>query len=190
MRFVPERSQLLGRIRLFAVYLFIAGLVALSRPTPALLGLGAAFALAGESVRVWAAGHLRKSVELATAGPYAHTQNPLYLGRLLILTGLGLAARAPHHLNLLALAIGYGIFFLYYMPRKLRVEGARLAGLHGETFDRYNRAVPVLFPSLRPYAGRARVPWSFGRMVRNQEPLVAAGLLLAFGVLAWRCSLP
>jgi protein-S-isoprenylcysteine O-methyltransferase Ste14 len=183
---VPERSRFLGHLRLAAVYLFIAALVILARPTCALLVAGAILAALGEAVRLWAAGHLHKSVRLATAGPYAYTQNPLYLGRLLILTGLGLAARSEWGLNYIALAVGYLVFFLYYIPRKLRVEGDRLARIHGDAYEAYRRTVPILIPSPRPFRGEdAR--WSFRQMVRNQEPLVLAGVALVFGFLAWKC---
>src|SRR5439155_14709097 len=110
-RHVRERSKVLGWIRLALVYAFIAALVYLSRPTPALFRIGAALALLGEAIRIWAAGHLTKSVRLVTSGPYGYTQNPLYLGRLLILTGLAIAARTEAYLNLVALAAGYVVFF-------------------------------------------------------------------------------
>jgi protein-S-isoprenylcysteine O-methyltransferase Ste14 len=182
---VPKRSKILGRLRLAAVYCFIAALVILARPTPALLAAGAVLALLGEAVRMWAAGHLHKSVLLATSGPYARTQNPLYLGRLLILTGLGLAARNPWGINYAALLVGYAIFFFYYIPRKLRVEGGRLARIHGEAYDQYRRSVPILFPALKRYPGDG-ARWSAAQMVRNQEPLVLSGLLVTFGFLYWK----
>lgn len=184
---MPERNRVLGYIRLAGVYLFIAVLVILSRPTPALLLFGALLAAVGEAIRLWAAGHLQKSVRLATSGPYAYTQNPLYLGRLLILTGLGLAARDPWGLNLIALGVGYAIFFFYYIPRKLRVEGNRLARIHGSSYETYRDSVPILIPSFRRFPGD-QTAWSFSRMVGNQEPLVLAGLAVAFGFLAWRCG--
>ncbi len=186
---LPTRSKILGRIRLLAVYAFIAALVWICRPTPALVAAGAAFALAGESLRLWAAGHLTKSVRLITSGPYAYTQNPLYLGRLLILTGLGIAARIDGYLNLVLLLAGYAVFFFYYIPRKLRVEGGRLARLHGPAFEEYRRSVPILVPSLRRYQG-GNDPWSFRLMVRNQEPLVLAGIVLALGLLIWKGARP
>jgi len=186
---VTKRSRILGWIRLAAVYAFIAALVTLSRPTPALLAAGAALALTGEAIRIWAAGHLTKSVRLVTSGPYAYTQNPLYLGRLLILTGLAIAARTPGYLNLIALALGYSVFFFYYIPRKLRVEGGRLALLHGAAFEEYHRSVPILVPRLRRHGG-GREGWSFDLMVANQEPLVLTGLVLVFAVLAWKTAHP
>lgn len=182
---MTERSKGLGRIRLVLVYLFVAALVILSRPTPALLIAGAVLAITGEAIRLWAAGHLTKSVRLITSGPYARTQNPLYLGRLLILTGIAIAARNEGYLNLIALAVGYAVFFFYYIPRKLRVEGGRLARLHGQAFEEYNRSVPILFPAWRRRTD-GRDPWSFSLMVHNQEPLVLAGVTLVFVLLAWK----
>jgi protein-S-isoprenylcysteine O-methyltransferase Ste14 len=184
-----ERNRILGRIRLAAVYGFIAILVYLARPTPALLAAGASLALLGEAIRIWAAGHLTKSVRLVTSGPYAYTQNPLYLGRLLILTGLAIAAPMPGHLNLLALAVGYSVFFFYYIPRKLRVEGGRLARLHGAAFEEYHRTVPILIPRLRRRPGGME-RWSFSLMVANQEPLVLTGIVLVLAILGWKTAHP
>jgi len=184
-----ERSKALGRIRLAAVYAFIAALIWISRPIPALVAAGAAFVLLGEGLRLWAAGHLTKSVRLITSGPYAYTQNPLYLGRLLILTGLGIAARIDGYLNLVLLVAGYAVFFFYYIPRKLRVEGGRLARLHGAAFEQYRRSVPILLPALTRYPG-GNEPWSFGLMVRNQEPLVLTGIILVLGILIWKSAHP
>jgi len=186
---VTERSRTLGRIRLAAVYVFIAVLIDVSRPTRASLLAGATLTLIGEAIRIWAAGHLTKSVRLVTSGPYAYTQNPLYLGRLLILTGLAIAARTEGYLNLLALALGYAVFFFYYLPRKLRVEGGRLARLHGAAFEEYHRKVPILLPGLRRYPGGVQA-WSLRLMVRNQEPLVMSGIALVLAVLVWKADRP
>jgi protein-S-isoprenylcysteine O-methyltransferase Ste14 len=185
---MQERSTVLGRVRLAAMYAFIGALLILSRPDRLQLAVGAVFVAIGEGIRMWAAGHLVKSTRLITSGPYAYTQNPLYLGRLLILTGLAIAARAPFYLNLWALAAGYAVFFLYYMPRKVRVEGARLADLHGQAFEIYHGSVPVLFPRLRRHPSSESTPWSFRLMVRNQEPLVLAGLLVVMATLAWKAG--
>jgi protein-S-isoprenylcysteine O-methyltransferase Ste14 len=186
---MQERNKRLGQLRLAALYAFVIGLVISSRPTPLTVTVGAICILLGEGVRFWAAGHLEKSVRLVTSGPYAHTQSPLYLGRLLILTGLGVAARHEAYLNLLALVAGYAIFFLYYMPRKVRVEGDRLARLHGSAYEEYRRRVPILFPSLKAYPGDG-LRWSFRQMVRNQEPFVILGLATTIGYLCWKTLQP
>jgi protein-S-isoprenylcysteine O-methyltransferase Ste14 len=180
-----QRSKVLGYIRLAGVYLFVGFLIWVSRPTPILFYCGALIVIAGETVRMWAAGHLIKSLELIDSGPYAYTQNPLYLGRLLILTGFCIMARNTYYLNWVALILGYLVFFFYYIPRKLRVEGGRLQKMHGEAWLRYNAAVPILVPSLTRYPGKT-VPWSFQRALRNQELLVLLGILLVLAFFAWK----
>jgi protein-S-isoprenylcysteine O-methyltransferase Ste14 len=187
---MAERSRVLGQLRLAIVYLFIAALVLVSKPTPQVFAIGLLLAATGEAFRIWAAGHLVKSVRLITSGPYAHTQNPLYLGRLLILTGVAIAARSDQFINLVALVIGYAVFFLYYIPRKIRVEGGRLARLHGAEFEAYHKSVPMLFPSLRRYPAADRTPWSLRLMVSNQEPFVLAGLVLVFVLFGWKVAHP
>lgn len=179
------RSKLLGHVRLGFVYLFVALLVAFSRPTPLLFFLGTILVVAGEVLRIWASGHLVKSVELIDSGPYAFTQNPLYLGRLLILTGFCVMARSRYFLNWIALVLGYAVFFGYYIPRKLRVEGARLQKMHGGAFLHYRASVPILFPSFTRYPGK-QTRWSLSRAVGNQEYLVATGVAVALGLFAWK----
>lgn len=180
-----QRSKILGCIRLAFLYFFVSCLVWLSRPAPRLFAVGTLLVVLGEAVRIWAAGHLVKSVELVDSGPYAYTQNPLYLGRLLILTGFCIMARSRYGLNWIALGLGYAVFFGYYMPRKLRVEGTRLQKMHGEAFLRYSTAVPILFPTLTRYPGKGD-HWSFDRAVKNQEFQVLTGVLLVLGLFAWR----
>lgn len=179
-------NRTLGLIRLVAVYALVAALLWWAEPTPLGVTIGALFVAAGEAVRFWAAGHLRKTVELITSGPYRYTRNPLYLGRLLIFTGLAIMARLPFQLNWVVLVAGLAVFFGYYLPRKERIEPARLRATHGEAYDRYFRAVPALFPQPRPYAEGSDGAWSSERMRRNREHWMVAGLALITLFLLWR----
>lgn len=174
----------MGIARVASTYLFVGALVLLSKPTLALVAIGALFVATGESVRVWAAGHLLKSQELAVSGPYRYTQNPLYLGRFLILTGCCIMANLPIRvsgvripLNLLVLLGSYAIFFLYYLPRKIRVEGSRLREIHGAAWQDYFRSVPILFPRLTPHGQNVR-SWDPARMKRNREHWMLAGVAI------------
>ncbi len=170
-------NRVLARLRLAATFLLVAVLVGFARPTPASVTVGFAIAAVGEAIRFWAAGHLLKTQELATSGPYRYTRNPLYLGRLLIFTGLCAMCLLPHGLNWLVLLCGYAAFFGYYLPRKERVEPARLRAIHGEAYERYRRAVPALLPSLKPYPDRSGLGWSSDRMMRNREPWMVVALV-------------
>ncbi len=172
--------------RLGSVYLLIALLAALSKPTPLSVTAGFAVMVLGEALRFWAAGHLLKTEELVTSGPYRFTRNPLYLGRLLIFAGLCAMARLPYGTNWLVLAAGCAVFFGYYLRRKERVEPARLRERHGEAFERYYRAVPALFPMLHPYPEGVSAGWSSDRMLRNREHWMVIGVLLVSLVFLWR----
>jgi len=182
----PGYNRALGVLRLVAVFALVAVLVYFAEPTPLGVTVGFLFAAAGEAVRFWAAGHLLKTKELITSGPYRFTRNPLYLGRLLIFTGVGIMTTLPYRANWIVLVVGYVVFLGYYMPRKERVEPARLREAHGEAYDRYFKAVPALFPTLRPYAGAAGVAWSSDRMLRNREQWWIVAILAITLYLLWK----
>ncbi len=179
-----ERAK--GRLRVLGAWGLVAAPIVFARPSFAWIAAGAPLVVAGEAVRLWAAGHLLKTVEFVTAGPYRYTRNPLYLGRLLIFSGLCVMARLPFGLNGLVLLTGWAIFFGYYLPRKERVEPARLRAAHGDAYDRYHRAVPSLFPALVPYPAAQRRPWSGARCLANREPWMVLALALALLWLAGR----
>ena len=130
---MSQRSPL-GIARVVVVYLFVAALVWISQPTPLLVAIGLPFVVTGEAVRFWAAGHLLKSKELAVSGPYRYTQNPLYLGRFLILTGFCLMAYLPVRVSGIAIP---GTFWssrsatasFFYPAPQGPIEGSRLAEL-------------------------------------------------------------
>ena len=154
-----KRNAFLGQVRLVSFFLLLGWLVWASQPTPGvfLLGLGPVFL--GEALRFWAAGHLLKSRELVTSGPYAYTQNPLYLGRIFLYSGFCIMARLPHALNLVVLAAGIAVFAFYYIPRKIRVEGKRLAKRHGDNWVAYHEEMPILFPRFTRYQGAGAERW-------------------------------
>lgn len=179
-------NRALGGVRLIATFAFVVALVVLAKPRPVEVAVGFVIAAAGEAIRFWAAGHLLKTKELITSGPYRYTRNPLYLGRLLILTGLCVMCRLPYFANWILLGIGLAVFLFYYMPRKERVEPARLRAVHGDAYDRYFKAVPALIPTLRPYATTSNLGWSSDRMVRNREAWMVVGILAITLFLLWR----
>lgn len=161
-------------IRKLAVYAGAAIFFVIARPTPLLFACGATLAIAGEALRVWACGHLRKNRTVVQSGPYAHVKNPLYLGTFLILMGVVLASSdpVPGSTNRLVVTafvpFVLGVFFFYYLPHKFRVEGGRLRRLFGEEWTKYDRAVPGFIPSPWPRVSAAG-SWSAEAFRANHE---------------------
>ena len=162
-----------------------AGIVVLvlARPTPLSLALGLPLAALGEALRLWASGHIEKTRELATGGPYARTRNPLYLGSLLMALGAAVAAASPW------VALAVALYLLAFYPSVVREEADFLARKFGTDYATWAGAVPLFLPRLTPAGPRAsRFDWA--RVRANREwrtalavPLIAV-LLLARGLLA------
>jgi protein-S-isoprenylcysteine O-methyltransferase Ste14 len=181
-----EYNRVLGVVRLAGLFAIIVLLIAFAKPTAVSVAAGFVFVALGESIRFWSSGLLLKTKELMTAGPYRYTRNPLYLGRFLILTGVVIMVNLPNGLGWAALVAGWAWFLGVYMRRKERVEPARLRAEHGEAYERYFRAVPALFPTLRPYRDFTPARWSSARMVHNREYFMVIGLLGITAYLLWR----
>lgn len=175
-------------LRLTLLYAALVVLAALSRPSAISVGVGAIFVLLGEAIRIWAAGHLFKTRELITSGPYRYSRNPLYLGRLLLLTGLCVMAWFSPLVNGSLLVVGWALFFAYYMRRKERIEPERLERLHGEAYREYRKAIPALFPTLSPWPDTGE-RWRRERFLQNREHLTAIGMLLVVVVFAGKVAL-
>jgi protein-S-isoprenylcysteine O-methyltransferase Ste14 len=167
--------------RTMPIYLAIAVLVLFASPTPHSLLIGLALATAGEALRIWAAGHLRKTKEVTTSGPYAYVKNPLYLGTLLIMIGFCTMAR-----NLPLLIVGLAVFVIYYAPFKKRREGGRLAEKFGEAWTAYDRAVPDYLPRFTPYPQRKEQAWDLPLFFENSEDGTLIAVMLGVAALGLR----
>jgi protein-S-isoprenylcysteine O-methyltransferase Ste14 len=151
-----------------------------SRPRPSTLVIGGAIALPGLLLRAWATGHLRKNDALAITGPYAYTRNPLYFGSFLI--GLGFTVAAGR----LVLGIVFAALFLGIYVPVMRVESATLAGLFGESYQGYLKAVPLFLPRLSPYRDGTKNIARFDAALykRYREYNATIGLVIAWALLA------
>ena len=145
----------------------------LARPTARSLRIGLPMALLGQALRIWAAGHLEKSREVTSSGPYRFTRHPLYLGSSLM--GLGLVLAANHW----AVGLLIGAYLSVTLWLAIRTEEAYLKASFGDAYDRY--AVGAL-----PAVSRR---FSLARAIRNKEYRAPVGLLIVSLWLLWR-SLP
>ncbi|MGH7363803.1 MAG: methyltransferase family protein [Candidatus Methylomirabilales bacterium] len=135
---------------------------------------GVLLVCAGEGLRLWAAGHLRKDEVLTTGGPYAFVRNPLYIGSLTIAIGFTLMLRSL--LLLVPLLAG---FALAYRAETRREEKA-LRQKFGTAFDQYRQAVPPWIPYLPRYPEGSQEPFRWRRVLRNREYNAVFGILLLF----------
>ena len=161
-------TRLLARWRVFLGFVFAAIVMWLATPTRNSLLFGAAIAVIGECLRLWAAGHLEKSREVTRSGPYRHTRHPLYLGSSII--GVGIAV-ASHHLVVAAMVVAY---MLLTLTAAMRSEEAHLREKFGDAYDAYaeKRAAPM------------DRPFSWPRAIGNREHHTMIGLATGLALLA------
>jgi len=158
-------------------------LIVMARPTPMLLIVGGMLVLLGEAGRRWSSGHIDKNAELATAGPYAHTRNPLYVANLLLMIGFCVMSGILW-VSVLALLA----FAMIYRP-VIREEAAHMDKLFGDDYKRWSTEVPLFFPRLTP-APRQRGSFSWALVIQHREHRNAAafipGILLFALIYYWR----
>jgi protein-S-isoprenylcysteine O-methyltransferase Ste14 len=154
-------SRLLARWRVSLGFVLAAAVIWLATPTAESLAIGSLIAACGEALRVWAAGHLEKSMEVTRSGPYRFTRHPLYLGSSLIGVGLGVAA---HHVLLGLLIL---VYLVTTLTAAMRSEEAHLREKFGDAYDAYaeQRAAPM------------ERGFSWSRALRNREHHTVAGLM-------------
>ncbi len=120
----------------------LAGIIAI-----ALLGGGSVwlfYASANALKKNWSIdARMRPDHRLVRAGPYARLRHPIYLGLLLFM--LALAVAAGHFVQLLVAVPLY----LWGTAIRMRVEEKLLADTFGADFDDYRRTVPALIPGWR-----------------------------------------
>ena len=173
-----------ARWRVRLGYVLAVVVLWLARPTPLSLLLGFIVGAFGLAIRAYAAGYLHKQEILTTAGPYAYTRNPLYLGSSILAAG---AAIATHSWWAAALVL---IYFALVYRMVMRREEMELRAKHGAAFDAYAAKVPLFFPDLGATAEKdasgARFSWA--QYKKNHEYEAAFGFLLLLCILGviWR----
>jgi protein-S-isoprenylcysteine O-methyltransferase Ste14 len=160
--------RLLTRYRVVLGGLMAALTLWLARPTAASLLLGALAATAGQALRLWAAGHIEKSREVTSSGPYRYLRHPLYAGSALVGLGVAIAGRQPW------LAAAIVVYLVATLVAAMRAEEAHLREKFGEAYDRY--AARLAPPSTRRF--------SWDRAWHNREHHALAGLVVGLALLA------
>ena len=171
------KKRFLQRIRVPLGFLFIGLFLFFADPEPMFFQIGVPISIIGLLVRAWAAGHIRKNVEITISGPYAYTRNPLYLGSLLMCVGACIGA------GVWWLGVIFILVFLsIYLP-VMRVEAEDLSQFFPETFPEYAANVPLLFPRLSAWK-KSEMRFDSALFLKYREYRASIGLVFVWVVLA------
>ena len=162
--------QVLTRLRVPLGFAAAVIAMALAQPTVRSWWAGAAVAVLGELLRVWAAGHIEKSREITQSGPYRFVRHPLYLGSALLGAGFLIAAR---HLGVTLLTL---LYLSLTLTAAARSEEAHLDEKFEGAYSNYRSGtVPAVTRT-----------FSWSRVATNREYQAAAGLVAVFAFLYLR----
>ncbi len=163
--------RLLARRRVPIGFITAVIVLWLARPTRSSLAIGAMLGACGEALRIWAAGHLEKSREVTTSGPYRFVRHPLYVGSSIMGAGVAVAANS---VAIAVLVLGY---LAVTLTAAIRTEEAHLTEKFGNDYPDYRNG--------RVSDARR---FSLARAMRNREYRALAGFLAVLAVLAWKAS--
>ncbi len=165
-------AEALARRRVPLGFVFAIGVLWLARPTGATLTAGAGIAAVGEGLRIWAAGHLNKSREVTSSGPYRWFAHPLYVGSSIMGVGLAVATGSLPDAVLIAIYLGATL------SAAISREEAFLRRTFGDGYDRYRRSGVV----------DATRRFSLAQALANREYRALIGLGVAILLLALKAT--
>jgi protein-S-isoprenylcysteine O-methyltransferase Ste14 len=161
-----------ARFRVTLGFLLAVFVLWLAAPTRWSIAMGLPVAVAGESIRIWAAGHLNKSREVTRSGPYRFVAHPLYLGSSILGAGLVIAA---HSVPVAALIAAY---LAITMTSAIRSEEQFLRRVFRDAYDEYRHTGIV---------DRER-RFSLARAMANREYRAVAGAVVVLLLLVWKAT--
>ena len=160
---------------------FVSGVLVLvlAQPTGRSLAAGMSIAALGEAIRIWAAGHLRKSREVTVSGPYRWVAHPLYVGSAVMGAGLAIAsARVP-------VAVLIAAYLAATLTAAIKSEEAFLRRTFGDQYELYRSGVAA---KRRERRAASRRSFSLDQAIANREYRAVAGLGIAILLLIWKAT--
>jgi protein-S-isoprenylcysteine O-methyltransferase Ste14 len=169
-------SSFLARARVTLGFVFGAIVLWFAEPTRNTIAIGVAIALVGEGIRIWAAGHLNKSREVSTSGPYSWMAHPLYVGSSVM--GIGLAVASDRAITAVLIAT----YLAVTLAAAIKTEEAFLRRTFGDSYDRYRRtsATSIATESLRRF--------SVTQAIVNREHHAVLGFAIAVLLLVLKAT--
>jgi protein-S-isoprenylcysteine O-methyltransferase Ste14 len=164
--------EFLARFRVALGWVCAPLVLILANPSIESVVVGATVGAVGEGIRIWAAGHLYKSREVTSSGPYCYFAHPLYVGSSIMGAGLALASA-----NLVAAAL-IALYLVVTLRAAIRNEEAFLRRTFGEQYDLYKQQRVV---------NRSR-RFSAAQVIANREYRAAVGLVAAMMLLVLKAT--
>lgn len=174
---MSDTGRLLFKLRSLTPIPLILVLIYFAGPTFVSTLLGSLLLAFGEWLRLWAVGYaggatrarsLGAARDLVTSGPYAYVRNPIYLGNLLLSTGVCVIANV--YWMILLLLVGYVVQYLPIVGS----EEAYLRTTCGSAYHAYYDAVPRFLPRPRRYANPSTHEFSLSRAFRSEKRTLTA----------------
>lgn len=185
---VPRQSFITRhrtRLTLIACCILLALSVWLRPPVvPALFWGGGALVAAGQALRLWAAGCLRKDEQVITTGPFRHVRHPLYVGS--FTAAMGYCLMSDFLLSLLLLP---AFFIVAYYPAVIEEERF-LTEKFGDAYRHYCAHVPRFVPRLWNVptfqrSDASTFQWQQVKQNKEYEALMGNAVLMALFTLVY-----
>ena len=149
-------SNIFFKYRSYTPIPFLVLMVIFAEPTISSMIIGFAIAISGELIRYWGvswAGSETRTTGgvggtyLIISGPFAYVRNPLYVGNILLYTGIGIMSWSLFpYLQIVAL-----LFFAVQYHFIVLEEEKYLKEKFGETYNKYVKNVPRFIPRFISY---------------------------------------
>ena len=169
----------LARMRVALGFVFGVLVLVLAQPTGRSLAAGMSVAALGEAIRIWAAGHLRKSREVTVSGPYRWVAHPLYVGSSVMGVGLAIASAS------VPVAVLIAVYLVSTVTAAIKSEEAFLRRAFGDQYDLYRTGVAA---KRRERRAASRRPFSLEQAMANREYRAVAGLGITILLLIWKAT--
>ena len=186
--------QRLFQYRSYTPIPFLIVMAVFAHPTILSLIIGLCVVLAGEFLRLWGvaiAGSETRTTGpvggtfLINRGPFSYVRNPLYLGNMLIYTGIGIMSSALFPW----FTLGALVYFFIQYSLIVSLEEEHLRQKFGDEYKNYYQSVPRFIPALKKYSSENHpqpdLDWQCG-IVSERRTLQAIILLTVLLVVLWQ----
>lgn len=187
---MPGFASKFFKYRSYTPVPFVVVMLLFAYPNIWSLIAGFIIALSGELIRLWGvswAGSETRTTGnvggtyLIVSGPFAHLRNPLYLGNILMYTGMGIMSFALFPW----LQIAGLIFFSFQYHMIVQEEEKYLEKTFGKEYETYRQNVPRFIPAIKKYvAGNVEQPvYDLKKGLRSERRSLQAFTLITITIL-------